>query len=165
MVTKLDLIQTDQTIMVQIGDHQWNNKVLDYVCSLARRNNSKLALVKMIPVQHLGWLGTEWGNLSLTNEDRAELSDCVATAEDYGVEYSIHYFQYMTFSDALLEAAEHVNAPVVFATLPKYLLTWWKRYRANNLHHQFAQRQRILVDETDLSTLNDVPEQEIVVYQ
>lgn len=165
MATKQELIAAGQTIMVQIGDHQWNSQILDYACSLARRNNGKLALVKMIPVQHTGWLGTEWGSLNLTDEDRAELNECAATAEDYGVEYSIHYFQYMTYSDALLEAAEHVNANVVFATLPKYLLPWWKRYRVTNLHHQFAQQQRLLIDETDLSTLSDVPEQESVVYQ
>src|SRR5262245_46631657 len=133
MTTKQELITADQIVMVQIADHEWNCQALEYACSLARRTNSKLALVKMVPVQHLGWLGTEWGNLNLTTEESDELHDCAATAEDYGVEYTVHFFQYMTLPDALLEAAEHVNATVVFATLPKYLFPWWKRYRVNSL--------------------------------
>src|SRR5689334_13511504 len=121
----------NQVIMLQVATHKWNKQALYYACALARRGVSKIALVKMIPVQHIAWLGTEFGNLNLTNADRIELEDCAATVEDYGVEYSTLFFQYVTLSDALVDAAEHVNANVVFATLPQGLIPWWDRLRGN----------------------------------
>jgi len=143
-------MSTGQNIMVQVGEHQWNNQALHYACILARRDAGKVALVKMIPVQHVGWLGTEWGNLNLTADDRTELTDCVATVEDYGVDYTTHFFQYMTFGDALLEAAEFTKADVVFASLPRSRFPWWTQLRMDSLYRQFARQQRVLFDEVSL---------------
>jgi hypothetical protein len=139
-----------QIIMVQVANTQWNCEALHCACILARRNVAKLALVKMIPVQHTSWLGTEWGGLNLSLQDSIELEECKATAQDYGVKYSTHLFQYLNLSDALVEAADYVKADVVFATLPKHLLPWWKRMRMDYLHCQLARQQRVLFDETSL---------------
>ncbi len=140
----------NQVIMVQVANHEWNKQALYYACTLARRGVSKISLVKMIPVQHIAWLGTEFGNLNLTNAERIELADCAATVEDYGVEYSTLVFQYTTLSDALLDAAQHVQADVVFATLPHGLFPWWDKFREENLRRQFAKQQRVLIDKSSL---------------
>ena len=140
----------NQVIMVQVANHEWNKQALYYAYTLARRGVCKIALVKMIPVQHIAWLGTELGNLNLTNADRIELEDCAATVEDYGVEYSTLVFQYATLYDALLDAAEYVQANVVFATLPDGRLPWWDRLRRENLRHYFAKQQRVLIDKSSL---------------
>ena len=140
----------NQVIMVQVADHEWNKRALYYACTLARRGVSKIALVKMIPVQHVGWLGTEFGNLNLTNADRSELEDCEATVEDYGVEYSTLFFQYATLADALMGAAEYMDANVVFAKLPQGLIPWWDRRRGDNLRRKLARQQRVLIDQCSL---------------
>ena len=140
----------NQVIMVQVANHKWNKQALYYACTLARRGVSKIVLVKMIPVQHIAWLGTEFGNLNLTNVDRIELEDCAATVEDYGVEYSTLVFQYATLPDALLDAADYVQANVVFATLPCGLFPWWDRLRSDTLRRQFAKHQRVLIDKASL---------------
>jgi hypothetical protein len=81
--------------------------------------SAKIALVKMIPVQYYSWLSTDLGLMNFSEQDRNRLADYQATIEDYGVEFSAHFFQYVTLAEAIRQAAEHVNAQIVFATLPK----------------------------------------------
>src|SRR5947208_3225386 len=107
-----------QSIMVQITDRRWTLAAMHLACALARPAGAEVALVKMVPVQHVGWLGTDLGNLRLTPADRKDMSEYESITEDYGVQSSRHFYQYVTLPGALVDAAEYVNAQVVFATLP-----------------------------------------------
>src|SRR5258708_11551104 len=109
---------TKNMIMVQIADRTWTLGALHHACTLARGTNSEITLVKMLPVQHMNWLGTEFGNLHLTEQDRHDLGDFQATVEDYGVPYAALTFQYFSLPEALSDAADHIDAQALFATLP-----------------------------------------------
>src|SRR5689334_9925541 len=99
-----------QTIMVQAVDRNWTMAALHLACALARSTDAEIALVKMVPVQHISWLGTEFGYQNLTVHDHDELSAYQATAEDYGVLLNKEMFQYMTLPDAIADAAEYFDA-------------------------------------------------------
>src|SRR5260221_8460506 len=101
-------------IMVQIADRGWTLTALHHACTLARGTNAEIMLVKMLPVQHTSWLGTEFGNMHLTEQDRADLCDFQATVEDYGVPYTALTFQYFSLAGALADASDHVDAQIVF---------------------------------------------------
>jgi hypothetical protein len=139
-------------IMVQIADHQWTLDALHRACLLARDMNAEIALMKMVPVQHLGWLGTEFGNINFTAKERSELHDYEATAEDYGVPYSTHVFQYATLLEAISEAADYVKAHIVFATLPQSVIPFWQRFQLWGLRNRLAHGGRELFDPSTLLT-------------
>ena len=116
-------------------------------CVLARQRSANIALVKMVPVQHLGWLGTDLGYLNLSEKDYREIADYEATIEDYGVLFSTELFQYATLADALLQCADHLEAQVVFATLPKSILPFWRSYQLRGMRRGLAQHQRALIEQ------------------
>jgi hypothetical protein len=138
-------MDSENAIMVQIADHAWTREALHSACILARQRPAIIALVKMIPVQHLGWLGTDLGYLNLSEKDYREIADCEATIEDYGVPFRTELFQYATLDDAILQFAEHVNAQVVFATLPKSIIPFWRSYQLRGLRRHLARHQRKLI--------------------
>ena len=139
----------ETVIMVQIADNDraWTLEALHCAAIMARERSAKIVLVKMIPVQHIGWLGTELGYLHLTEHDEQELADYAATLEDYGVDYEVCPFQYATLTDALVQAAEFVGAQTVFATLPASRIPFWQRFQLHDLRHHLAQDQRVLIEE------------------
>ena len=135
-----------QRIMVQVAGSAWTQKSLERACILARSQSSQVLLVKMIPVQHIVWLGTELGNQCVTNKDLDQIVECRATAEVYGVRVSNHLFQYVTLPEAILQAAQYFDADVVFATLPPCLLPIWRQFQIWWLGHCLAGEHRILAD-------------------
>jgi hypothetical protein len=135
-----------QTFMVQIADRQWTLDSLHRACRLARETNAEIALVKMVPVQHIGWLGTEFGNMNFTSREQSELRDYEATLEDYDVPYSSHVFQYATLAEAISEAADYVDAQIVFATLPKSIIPFWRQFQFWGLRNRLTRSGRELVE-------------------
>ena len=138
-----------QRIMVQIADREWTLAAVHRACTLARSVEAEIVLVKMLPVQHLSWLGTPFGAMDFTKLERAELRDYAATVEDYGVPFTLYQFQYFALADALSDAADHVDAQIVFATLPPSLLPFWRRFQLNGLRRCLAHHGRQLVDLSD----------------
>jgi hypothetical protein len=132
------------TIMVQIGEPKWTLAALHLACAVARTNGHELILVKMIPVSHVGWLGTEFGYRNFTETDRRLLKEYGATAEDYGIASSVELYQYVILSDAIVDAAEYVNARFIFATLPQYKLPFWRRFLLWRLHSKLKRQGRLL---------------------
>jgi hypothetical protein len=131
-----------QTIMVQIADREWTLEALHAACLLARNTSAKIALVQMIPVQHPNWLGTDWGYLNVTAEEKDAFEDYQATIEDYGLECVPTLFQYATWAEGTLQAAEHVDAQTVFAPKPHSLLPIWTRFQVWMMQHRFTQQGR-----------------------
>jgi hypothetical protein len=96
----------------------------------------------MIPVQHPGWLGTEWGYLNVTEQEQADFADYQATIEDYGVEFTALLFQYDSLAEAIAQAAEYVNAQIVFATIPESAIPFWTRFQRWSLSRQLTCQNR-----------------------
>ena len=133
-------------IMVQIADLEWTREALHRACILAREKRAEIVLLKMLPVQHTSWLGTEFGAMDLSERARSEIYDYAATAEDYGVQCSAQVFQYITLAEALSEAAEYVEADIVFATLPRTLIPYWREFQLRNLRNRLTRQKRLLIE-------------------
>ncbi len=132
------------TIMVQAADREWTLAALHFACALARNTGAEITMIKMAPVQHLGWLGTEFGCNSIGEQDHVDLHEFKETAEDYGVAISVHVFQYATFLEAVADAAAFVDASVVFAKIPASRLGLWHRAQEWYLRHLLANQHRQL---------------------
>jgi hypothetical protein len=132
--------------MLQLADSPWTVEALHRACLLARKSGSQLVAVKMLPVQHPGWLGTDMGNLGLSMQDYAELKSAALTAEDYGVHCATTIFQYVSLTAGLVEVAGVLNAGIVFATLPVSRIPGWTRWQMSRLRYGLLRQGRILVD-------------------
>lgn len=132
------------TIMVQLMDHQKTLEALHFAAALARSRRGKVALVKMVPVQHLGWLGTELGYAHFTDGDHKTLLEYRAVAESYGVAVETRVFQYVSLADAIADAADYVDAQVVFAALPHSVIPFQDRFGIWLLRRRLAQQDRQL---------------------
>ena len=127
------------TIMVQVMGPQKTEETLHFACALARGKQVKVALVKMVPVPHLSWLGTELGDANFTSQDAQALEEYRAIAESYEVEVETHTYQYTTMTSALAQAANYVDAQVVFAELPPSILPFWYKFRVWLLRQYLSQ--------------------------
>ncbi len=138
-------------VMVLMGEDSWTVEALHRACGLARTNGAEVALVKMIPVQHVGWLGTEFGYQNLNWEDRDALYDYLTIPEDYGVRFSVQLFQYVTLPEAISDAAEYLDAESVFATLPAGQIPLWRAWSLARLRRRLARHNRTLIISEELS--------------
>ena len=134
-----------QTIMVQITDHRETLATLHFACAMALNVKARIILVKMLPVQYPGWLGTDMGSWNFTAQDHADMKDYQATAEDYGVEVAGEIFQYLTLPEAIADAADYVDAQFVFATLPGSVVPYWRKFQVWALRKRLARHGRHLL--------------------
>lgn len=116
-------------IMVQIADRQWTLEALRAACAIARKPSTIILLVKMVPVQHLGWLGSDWGNLNFSAHERTDFEHYQAIIAEYGHECIPVLFQYTTWIEGMIQTVAYVNADIVFAPKPRIILPLWRRFR------------------------------------
>src|SRR5581483_2427186 len=133
-----------QSVMVQLGEAEWTSNALHIACTIARANGCGLTFVKLVPAGQPGWLGTDFGRWNFSPADQEQLHECMMTAEDYGVPSSSALYQYMILSDAILDAAQHFDAHLTFAALPRYRLPMWRRFLMWRVHRQFEAQGRLL---------------------
>jgi hypothetical protein len=103
---------------------------------MARQLSAEIALVKLIPVQHTSWLGTEWGYMNFTLQAQVEFDDYQATVEDYGIEFTPVLFE------GIAQVADYVDAQTVFAQLPASRIPLWTRFQRWTLGRHLARQKR-----------------------
>ena len=70
-------------IMVHIADPLWTAEAIHSACALARSCAGRLALVQLVRVQYLAYLGSELGYDGYSEADEERLEACIAVAEAY----------------------------------------------------------------------------------
>ncbi len=134
-------MNTEPVIMVQIAEHKWTMDALYEACQMAHHMNARIALISLIPTLHASWLGTDLPYAHFDALDD-ELEIYEAMLDDFDVPYTSLLFQYMSLSEALAQAAEHVQADVVFARIPASGIPFWQHFQEWSLHRRFAQENR-----------------------
>lgn len=125
-------------------DKQWTAKAVQMACGLAKNTQAEIVLVKMIPVDHLSWLNSEAGYAHLQEDDFTEAAYFGRICTEDGVAVSFLPFQYYTLADAIVDAADYLNAHAVFATLPPSLVKPWHSFQLWSLEHHLNARSRHL---------------------
>lgn len=151
------ILDNHERIMVQMDENPWTKDALHSAARLARNTGRGIILVDMIPAGFPSWLGTDMGNIfRLPHPD---LEDWKATLEDYGVEYHIGAFRYIGLIEGIAQAAEHFEAHVVFAHVPRSMIPYWQRFQRWCLQRRLSQNQCQLCDtDTQLpSVVDEVP--------
>lgn len=129
------------TILIHVTDQTHTVAALRTACELACNNQHDIVLLKLIPVMHPGWLGTDdWGYMNLTSKDQEALLDYQRYAEKRGVQVEVCCMQSISTVDALIEAVENANVQIVFAHLPHTIIPFL-RYWHRKLQHRLEQHQ------------------------
>lgn len=142
-----------QIIMVQVSDPIWTAKALHLAGALARGSDAQVALVHLIQVQHLSWLGTDMGYSLVRPETRREIHEYELTLEDYGVPYAKYVMQCADLTQGIVQAAEQIEAQIVFAHLPKSFIPYWTKLQWSALRRRLARQNRTLM-QADVTLLD-----------
>jgi hypothetical protein len=134
----------ENRIMVQTGEYRPTLEAVHLASAIARNQQATLVLVEMIAVSQPAWLGTELGNIGRTERTRQEMESYCAVAEEYGVPVTVQPFQYITLLGAITDAADYVDARLVFVVLPKVAIPLWHRFRVWLLRQRLESRGRQL---------------------
>ena len=139
------------TIIVQQSeDAVWMTKAMHLACALARNQGGHIVVLRLALANNPGLLG--WGITPPTTQEEEQIALCAAIAQDYGVAMCDQVMQYVTFTDALAQAAEHLNAVALFARIPNSRFSFWRQLRFWNLKRQLPACQVYPLDEDFVST-------------
>ncbi len=132
------------TILVQMKDKNWTRQALHLACALAKNYRARIILLRLEAVQHLSYLGTEFGSEPLSRQEYAAWLDYASIAADYGVEIVRRSMQCWSVPDAIAEAADYVDAQVVFAYVPQSRLPYVQRLQHWRLKRRLQKAKRHL---------------------
>jgi sugar phosphate isomerase/epimerase len=132
------------TLLVQMADEQWTMSALHLACALARSVDGKVVLLRLMQVRHPSYLGTEFGDKSPDEREYQNLKEYAATAEDYGLQLVVQPMQCATSLDAVVDAAEQLDAFVVFAHVPETRFAYWRRFQIWNMERRLHSQHRQL---------------------
>lgn len=137
-------MQQSPTLMVMMGERAWTLEALHLACALARHEVGTVTLVRMIPVMHPSYLGTEFACWEPTGQECRDMDEYMQLIAAYGVDSAEMIFQYINLTDALCDAAEQLEASYVFATLPQSRIPYWHRFQTHLLQTRLARQNRTL---------------------
>jgi len=120
-------------IMVQVANKSWTMEALHLACAMARGGDTTISLVRFMEVGHPSYLGTNMGTIAPTPQEYQDLREYQDTAEDYGVELEVRSIQCLSPLDAVAQAAEELEADVVFARIPEHPIAYWRKFQVWNL--------------------------------
>jgi hypothetical protein len=142
MVYKAGLIM--KKIMVQVTNKQWTMQALHLACAMAQNSETTISLVRFMEVGHPSYLGTDMGNIAPTPQEYWELREYQATAEDYAVVLEMCSIQCLSPLDVIVQAADELEANVVFAHIPESAIPYWRRFQLWNLERSLKSQGRQL---------------------
>jgi len=135
-----------QVILICAADHPWTLEALHLAGSLSLDTGWDIKLLKLVAVDNPYLLGAAdadaYRHYSLA--EHQQLQAYIATLEAYGVSFSTDLFQYVSRAEAIVDAAEQFGASIVFATLPHYRLSVWRRFELWNMRRQLNRQHRTL---------------------
>jgi hypothetical protein len=123
-----------KTILVQFADARWTKEAVIQACILARNSQARVVVLRLMPVPHASYLGTDFGFLPATPRECRQLDEYRATAEDYGVDLTIEAMESVSSRDALVQAARALAADLLFAYVPPSRAPYWHRFQVWRLH-------------------------------
>lgn len=146
-------MKTQQKIMVQLADRTWTEYAVQTACQMARASGAEIVLLSMVRVQQIGLLGTSLGDRSFPREEQLNLLAYLQIIAQADAPCTVKRFQYISLAGAISEAAEWVDADVVFATMPHRILPLQRRLEMANMRRALTKQGRRLIDLTS----NQVP--------
>jgi hypothetical protein len=126
------------TIVVQVSKRKWTTQAMHFACSMARNTQSPLVLLQLIATRSPYLLGAEYGVIPPSTRELEEIAGYAEIAEDYGVAITLRPMQYDSLTGALVQAAVHTKARIVYANYPAQVVSFWRHTQLWVLRRQLA---------------------------
>jgi hypothetical protein len=143
-------MEPQTTIMVQVAEQPWTERAVNAACALAHECSAQITLLSMVRVQQVGLLGSVLGDRRFTRAEQLELLRYVEIIARQGLSYAVQRFQYVSLAGAIPEAAELVDASIVFATLPSRLVPMQRSLEMAAMRRTLARQGRMLIADPDV---------------
>jgi hypothetical protein len=138
-------MESQPVIMLQIAQRDWTTTALQAACQMARTISADVLLVKLVTVQHISWLGTEWGYMDFTRQEQDEMAGYYDMIEENKVHCKLFIYQYAFLADAIAEVAERYHAQIAFATVPPSFIPGWQKFQLHRLRQHLAHQHCELI--------------------
>ncbi len=144
-------------VLVQMTEKQWTMPAVHLACALARSSSANIILLQLIQEPHPSNLKQRFSFVSPPPQ-HDDIGEYAATAEDYGVHLSVRFMQCLSPLEALSNAADQLNADVVFAYVPQSWLPYWRKFQTWHLQRSLAaaHRQLFVLDQAALDQLPSI---------
>jgi hypothetical protein len=140
-----------KTIVVQQAkEGTWITKAMHLACALARNQEGHIVLLRLVLANNPGLLG--WGITPPTVEEQTQIEQCTAIAQHYGIAIHVQAMQYVTYVDAMVQAASQFHAVALFAHIPSSRFPYWKRFQLWHLKRQLRLCPTFTLDESFIRT-------------
>lgn len=149
-------MESQPVIMLQIAGRGWTRPAVHVACQMAREIGATILLVKMVPVQHIAWLGTELGYMDFTRKEQAEMTEYQEILEEYDIDYRCHISQYVDLPDIIVQIVRKANAQIAFATLPTSIIPGWHKFQLRRLRQRLSRYHCELIDTTSFDAIGSV---------
>lgn len=117
------------TVLIITGERNWTLRAVHLAAAMARDAGLAVVMARLVPVAHLEYLGSSAREALLSYDEFDALREYIATAEAYGVPFSIEWFEYSDYIGGVTSAAEQHGAAAVFAPAPGGIVGLLARWR------------------------------------
>jgi hypothetical protein len=124
-----------KTVMVQMEDLKWTSAAMREACALAHERGESVALVLLLPKSHVILSNIDVNRYNFSESECDDLRTYWAIAADFDVAVTTHVFEYENFDEAIVRAADAVNADTVFANVPAALVRTLHNRHVSRLEH------------------------------
>lgn len=140
-------------------DRAWTQQALHCACVWARKSGADVALLRLVPARHARLLGTEFAYRPLTLSAYGDVSEHLATAEDYGFQLKLYHMTSLSTDEALIQAAAEFNAAVLFTRLDRSFVPYWNWFQTRRLEKLLRAQgcALCLLDTCSQTTCDDLP--------
>jgi len=140
-----------KTILVQMSERQWTLSAVHLAYALARNTKAKIILLQLIPVAHPSYLGTRFGYTQPTSQEEDDIEAYEVIAEAYEATFTLQPMQCLTPLEALVDAADQLDADAVFAYVPPSRIPYWQAFQKWVLNRRLsaAHRELFMPDQSD----------------
>ena len=142
-------------ILIPLEEWRWMPEAARAASILARDTGAEIILLRMVPVQHIAWLGTELGDLH--SAAYWYLPALQAALTKSGIPYQVRQFQFTSFVDGVAQAVELFDASVIFARTPNCPIPFWRQFQNWRLRRLLEQSHCRWYELTDGGFLATMP--------
>ncbi|MCC6614104.1 MAG: hypothetical protein IT320_11550 [Anaerolineae bacterium] len=120
-------------VMVEMGSLRWTIEAMRAACPEAKRIGAKVVVTLLMPESQCTLAGIDPETYVFSADEQNEVREYQAIADMHGVELQTRAFEYHDLAHGIVDAADALDAQVVYAHLPATLLPFQHQRQVRHL--------------------------------
>jgi len=143
-------------VMVEMGSLRWTVEAMRAACPEAKRIGGTIVVALLMPESHCTLAGIDPETYTFSLDEQKELREYQAIADMHGVELKSRAFAYQELAQGIVDAADTLDAQIVYAHLPATLLPFQHQRQVRHLakeleshHHELRNFEAPVASDED----------------